>query len=161
MYGEGYDWAQQYSVSSGDFVGSLPVGMQSRGDSDLPYWPSQNMYVYKEVWVHPSARWLWLMADLLGGPAARGPAPPLGVSATTAPNGEVTIRVTAEGEGPRRLALRAEHLAVARPSRTVTLVPGRPTTVEWTGRPTTTGAAWYAVVIPDGDVSRRVEVRVP
>ncbi len=65
MYGEGYDWAQQYSVSSGDFVGSLPVGMQSRGMSDLPYWPSQNMYVYKEVWVHPSARWLWLMADLL------------------------------------------------------------------------------------------------
>ncbi|WP_025414776.1 glycoside hydrolase family 9 protein [Gemmatirosa kalamazoonensis] len=68
LYGEGYDWAQQYSVSSGDFVGALPVGMQSRGDSDLPYWPSQNMYVYKEVWVHPASRWLWLMADLLGGP---------------------------------------------------------------------------------------------
>jgi hypothetical protein len=65
MYGEGYDWAQQYSVSSGDFVGSLPVGMQSRGDTDLPYWPSQNMYVYKEVWVHPASRWLWLMVDLL------------------------------------------------------------------------------------------------
>jgi hypothetical protein len=65
MYGEGYDWQQQYSVSSGDFVGSLPVGMQSRGDSDLPYWPSQNMYVYKEVWVHSASRWLWLMADLL------------------------------------------------------------------------------------------------
>jgi len=65
MYGEGYDWAQQYSVSSGDFVGSLPVGMQSRGDTDLPYWPAQNMYVYKEVWVHPASRWLWLMADLL------------------------------------------------------------------------------------------------
>ncbi len=65
MYGEGYDWSQQYSVSSGDFVGTLPVGMQSRGVSDLPYWPAQNMYVYKEVWVHPSARWLWLMADLL------------------------------------------------------------------------------------------------
>jgi hypothetical protein len=65
MYGEGYDWAQQYSVSSGDFVGSLPVGMQSRGTTDLPYWPSQNMYVYKEVWVHPAARWLWLMADLV------------------------------------------------------------------------------------------------
>jgi hypothetical protein len=65
MYGEGYDWAQQYSVSSGDFVGSLPVGMQSRGVTDLPYWPSQNTYVYKEVWVHPSSRWLWLMADLM------------------------------------------------------------------------------------------------
>src|SRR2546430_11891077 len=56
-----YDWAQQYSVSSGDFVGSLPVGMQSRGVSDVPYWPSQNMYVYKEVWVHSTSRWLWLI----------------------------------------------------------------------------------------------------
>jgi hypothetical protein len=65
LYGEGYDWAQQYSVSSGDFVGSLPVGMQSRGDTDLPYWPSQNMYVSKEVWVHSASRWLWLMADLV------------------------------------------------------------------------------------------------
>jgi hypothetical protein len=65
MYGEGYDWAQQYSVSSGDFVGSLPVGMQSRGDTDLPYWSSQNMYVYKEVWVHSTSRWIWLMEDLL------------------------------------------------------------------------------------------------
>lgn len=65
MYGEGYDWSQQYSVSSGDFVGSLPVGMQSRGVTDLPYWPTQNMYVYKEVWVHSASRWLWLMADLL------------------------------------------------------------------------------------------------
>ncbi len=64
MYGEGYDWAQQYSVSSGDFVGSLPVGMQSRGTTDLPYWPSQNTFVFKEVWVHPSARWLWILADL-------------------------------------------------------------------------------------------------
>lgn len=65
MYGEGYDWSQQYSVSSGDFVGSLPVGMQSRGVTDLPYWPAQNMYVYKEVWIHSTSRWLWLMADLL------------------------------------------------------------------------------------------------
>jgi hypothetical protein len=65
MYGEGYGWSQHYSVSSGDFVGSLPVGMQSRGETDLPYWPAQNMYVYKEVWVHSSSRWLWLMADLL------------------------------------------------------------------------------------------------
>jgi len=71
MYGEGYDWSQQYSVSSGDFVGSLPVGMQSRGVTDVPYWPSQNMYVYKEVWVHSASRWLWLMADLLGGRGQR------------------------------------------------------------------------------------------
>ena len=56
MYGVGYDWAQQYSVSSGDIVGALPVGMQSLGISDQPYWPSQNTYVYKEVWVHSTSR---------------------------------------------------------------------------------------------------------
>ena len=65
LFGEGYDWHQQYSVSTGDFVGTLPVGMQSRGHTDLPYWPAQNMYVYKEVWVHSTARWLWVLADLL------------------------------------------------------------------------------------------------
>jgi hypothetical protein len=65
MWGEGYRFAQQYSVSSGDLVGSLPVGMMTRGDADVPYWPAQNSYVYKEVWVHPSARWLWIFEDLL------------------------------------------------------------------------------------------------
>jgi hypothetical protein len=65
MYGVGYDWSQQYSVSSGDFYGSLPVGIQNRGTSDLPYWPTNNMYVWKEVWMHPSARWLWILADLM------------------------------------------------------------------------------------------------
>jgi hypothetical protein len=66
MYGEGYDWTQQYSVSTGDIVGALPVGIQTRGNSDLPYWPAQNCYVYKEVWVHSTGRWLWLMQDLAG-----------------------------------------------------------------------------------------------
>ena len=65
MYGVGHDWSQQYSVSSGDFYGSLPVGIQNRGATDLPYWPTNNMYVWKEVWMHPSARWLWILADLV------------------------------------------------------------------------------------------------
>lgn len=66
LYGEGYNWTQQYSVSSGDIVGSLPVGMTTRDNRDVPYWPSQNCYVYKEVWVHPAARWFWLMQDVAG-----------------------------------------------------------------------------------------------
>jgi hypothetical protein len=164
MYGEGYDWAQQYSVSSGDFVGSLPVGMQSRGDSDLPYWPSQNMYVYKEVWVHSTSRWLWLMADLVGADApAAERAPAFQLSSSTAADGAVTIRLTARGEGEHRFALRTENLDVSRaagsrPSRSVTLRPGEPVTLEWRARPVAAGAPWVAVVIPDGDVARRREV---
>ena len=64
MYGEGYDYAPQYSAMSGNIVGSLPVGIETSGRNDAPYWPVQNCYNYKEVWVHPSSRWLSLMEDL-------------------------------------------------------------------------------------------------
>jgi hypothetical protein len=40
--------------------------MQTRGDNDVPYWPVQSTWTYKEVWVHPVARWIWLMRDLAG-----------------------------------------------------------------------------------------------
>jgi hypothetical protein len=161
MYGEGYDWAQQYSVSSGDFVGSLPVGMQSRGNTDLPYWPSQNMYVYKEVWVHSSSRWLWLMADLLGDvPRADSTGGTLHVRATqtAASDGRVTIRVTATGEGTHTLVLRSDNLRVQNPARTVTLRPGTPVTVEFLGRRQVSDLPWLAVVIPDREVNRRHDV---
>ncbi len=74
MWGEGYDFAPQYTPSSGDMVGSLPVGIQTRGDEDVPYWPVQNTWTYKEVWVHPVARWIWLMADLDGPALVEGQA---------------------------------------------------------------------------------------
>ena len=159
MYGEGYDWAQQYSVSSGDFVGSLPVGMQSRGMTDLPYWPSQNMYVYKEVWVHPVSRWLWLMADLLAAPE-RPDSGDVSFSATASemPNGEIRIRLTASGTGQHTFALRTAHLTVERSVRAVALQAGRPATVEWRGRRTSGDTPWVGVVVPDADVTRRREV---
>jgi hypothetical protein len=64
MYGAGHDYAPQYTAMSGDMVGSLPVGIETHFDKDEPYWPADNCYNYKEVWVHPSSRWLWLMCDL-------------------------------------------------------------------------------------------------
>ncbi len=74
MYGEGYDFTPQYTPSSGDMVGSLPVGIQSRGDSDVPYWPVQNTWTYKEVWVHPVGRWIAVMRDLAGPALVEGEA---------------------------------------------------------------------------------------
>ncbi len=64
MYGEGFDYAPQYTALSGDLTGSLPVGIQTRAHEDAPYWPAANCYNYKEVWVHPSSRWLSLAAEL-------------------------------------------------------------------------------------------------
>ncbi|HVX66188.1 MAG TPA: glycoside hydrolase family 9 protein, partial [Bryobacteraceae bacterium] len=66
MWGEGYDYAPQYTAMSGDIVGSLPVGIQSHGDADAPYWPTENCHNWKEVWVLPVARWIALMRELEG-----------------------------------------------------------------------------------------------
>jgi hypothetical protein len=74
MWGEGYDFAPQDTPSSGNMVGSLPVGIQSRGDKDAPYWPVQNTWTYKEVWVHPVGRWIWAMRDLAGPALVEGEA---------------------------------------------------------------------------------------
>jgi hypothetical protein len=64
MYGEGWDFAPQYSAMSGDLAGSLPVGIQTRENEDTPYWPAANCYNFKEVWVHPASRWLSLAAEV-------------------------------------------------------------------------------------------------
>ena len=66
MYGEGYDWTPLYSIRSGQMVGALPVGIETRGVADAPYWPNQICWTYKEVWTEPAAEWIWLMNDISG-----------------------------------------------------------------------------------------------
>ncbi len=162
MYGVGYDWSQQYSVSSGDFVGSLPVGIKSPGARDVPYWPPQNMYVYKEVWVHPAARWLWLMRDLLEPLEHEAKPTPAGLASLeietgAAEDGGVTIRVVATGAGTHSFALRTRNLAVDEPVRSMTLGPDGVGYLQWTGRVLAADEPWVAVVVPDGDVRARRE----
>ena len=72
MYGEGYDWTPLYSVRSGQMVGALPVGIETKGDDDAPYWPMQICWTYKEVWTQPVGEWIWLMQDLNGPAVVRG-----------------------------------------------------------------------------------------
>ncbi|MFZ0519309.1 MAG: glycoside hydrolase family 9 protein [Acidobacteriaceae bacterium] len=72
MYGEGYDWTPLYSVRSGQMVGALPVGIETKGTADAPYWPNQICWTYKEVWTQPVGEWIWLMGDLSGPAVVRG-----------------------------------------------------------------------------------------
>ena len=74
MYGEGHDFSPLYAPFPGNLVGALPVGVQTRGSSDVPYWPVQSTWTYKEVWVHPVACWIWLMRDLDGPAQVEGEA---------------------------------------------------------------------------------------
>jgi len=74
MWGEGYDFPPLYTPMSGDIVGGLPVGIQTRGESDVPYWPVQSTWTYKEIWQNPAARWMYLMRDLAGPALVEGQA---------------------------------------------------------------------------------------
>jgi hypothetical protein len=53
IYGEGHSFASHYSAMSGQIVGSVPVGIETRGDQDVPYWPDSNFPTWKETWTMP------------------------------------------------------------------------------------------------------------
>jgi hypothetical protein len=157
MYGEGYDFAPQYTARSGDIVGSLPVGMKSLGNRDLPYWPATNIWNYKEVWVHPVARWLWIMTDLEG-PAIRPEhALRLSLDQTTEVNDQVTLSLTAEGSGKHEFSIRSFNLRVEENNRSVQLTAGRPQTIVWQCSLESGNQPWVAVLVPNGRVDERVE----
>jgi hypothetical protein len=65
MYGEGNNYHPLYVAFSRQIMGALPVGIETRRDADAPYWPVVNNAVYKEVWGHTTAKFLWVIADLL------------------------------------------------------------------------------------------------
>jgi Glycosyl hydrolase family 9/Cellulase N-terminal ig-like domain len=72
MYGAGYDWTPLYSVRSGQMVGAIPVGIETREFNDAPYWPNQICWTYKEVWTQPVGEWIWLMQELHGSAVVEG-----------------------------------------------------------------------------------------
>lgn len=61
MYGEGYNFSPQYAAFPGDVTGALPVGIQTKLDKDVPFQPPAVFHNNKELWIHPSCRWLLLL----------------------------------------------------------------------------------------------------
>jgi hypothetical protein len=73
--------------------------------------------------------------------------------------GQITIRVRARGTGPHRFSLRTDNLVTEPREQRVMLRPGIEATVEWHARIASSDTPWVAVVVPDGDLPRRQEVR--
>lgn len=65
MFGEGNNYQQEYSNSSGDMVGELPVGIETKDNEDVPYWPQFNNATYKEVWIVAATKWLSVVSELI------------------------------------------------------------------------------------------------
>jgi len=129
MYGEGYDWTPLYSVRSGQMVGALPVGIETKGFSDAPYWPNQICWTYKEVWTQPVGQWIWLMQDISVPATVRGTAN----SAAREPvefreqnSGQVTIATPTPMDGEFNLRLPEGHYQVRQSSAhtSLTVLPG-------------------------------------
>ncbi len=236
MYGEGYDWHPLYSVRSGPMVGALSVGIETKGFADAPYWPHQNCWTYKEVWVQPVGQWIWLMDDLsvsalvhlksdrnrgavrfrekMTGEAFYSSAtedPDFGESDIRLPegrynldqgsahtsltvlrggnysvdmrsdrfldfkvtsddlgNGEVEVRVMAEGAGKHKFSLSTDNLIVKRqvsddgitPSldgQEIDLTSGKQEVV-WHAHVVSSKTPWVGVVVPDDNLSDRREI---
>ncbi len=70
QYGMGSRYPSQYAVFPGELTGSVPVGVETRGDADEPFWPQANNATYKEVWIAAAARWISLLAAVMDDQAA-------------------------------------------------------------------------------------------
>jgi hypothetical protein len=222
MYGEGYDFVPLYTPSSGDMVGGLPVGIESKDEDDAPYWPVQSMWTYKEIWGHPVTNWIWLLKDVEGPAIVEGqansritfkevntkqvftvtPDQSTGHFKTTIPegqykvtsngreqsqlflpgtsyriecrnqlllsyevtkqisaNGDIIIRLTAQGNGIHHFSIRTDNLSVSDASKVLNLKANDKTSIEWRGHITGGDAPWVVVIVPDNNLSARKEVR--
>jgi hypothetical protein len=160
MYGEGYDYVPHYSAMSGQIVGSLPVGIETLLDHDEPYWSVHNHMNSKETWVYPVTHWLSVLSDLIGvHEVASTDDRSLTLAVTHRRDAQqVAVQVTAQGEGHHRLTVRANNIQFERTEKTVDLERGKSQRVTWQGRIESSNAPWIAVVIPDMDVTGRIEL---
>lgn len=226
MYGEGYDWTPLYSVRSGPMVGALPVGMETKGVDDAPYWPTQICWTYKEVWTQPVGQWVWLMQDIALPATVRGSADPaihqpvefreqdsgqvtmatpslIGgafslhlpeghyevrqgsahTNLTVLPDGfysvdlrpehfldfrisfqdlgqgDILVRVSAEGAGPHVFSIRSDNLVVRdQESLKMDFTSGKVQEAVWHAHVVAADTPWVAVVIPDDTLAQRREI---
>jgi len=63
IYGEGHNYPQMDTFSSGEMTGEMPVGIRALDDEDFPYWPQTNNATYKEVWVTSAGKWITLLSE--------------------------------------------------------------------------------------------------
>ncbi len=129
MYGEGHDWTPLYSVRSGQIVGALPVGIETKGFEDAPYWPTQICWTYKEVWTQPVGQWIWLMEDISVPATVRGTADPAShdvVEFRELRTGHITTPPLSSRDGEFSVRLPEGHYGVRQGSvhTSVTILPG-------------------------------------
>jgi hypothetical protein len=109
MYGEGRLFCSLYSAMSGEIAGALPVGVETRGDRDIPYWPASNYPNWKEVWVHPVARWMAIVSELEAFAARRRSSD---ITLAAEPRADGALLIHAASADGRKVDLRTWNLEI-------------------------------------------------
>ena len=79
------------------------------------------------------------------------------VSHKTSSNGQVIIKLTAQGNGRHSFVIRTENLTFAGAKKEVNIQPGSAYTITWECKMNAVDATWVAVIVPDDDLSQRKE----
>lgn len=160
MIGEGYDFPPYYANMGNLVVGSLPVGIKLRPPFDIPYWPVQTTWAYKEVWLYPGVLWLWNLSELLDAPALyqeeEQDSKPEVVFSSSQKGNQVTLVAELKGSDEHKIDLRGHNLLVedAESTRTLSADTGK---ISWILSVKNTNEPWVAVLIVDGDIKQRYE----
>jgi len=161
MFGEGYDFPPLYTPSSGDIVGALPVGIQTHSDSDIPYWPVQSTWTYKEVWVHPVSQWIGILRDI-DRPSANVEKAEnslkFEVSEESKSKGEITITAQIEGIGNHKFFIRTSNLKIKDQAKQADLKSGKKITMVWHAKTESADEPWVAVIVADNDLASHKEI---
>lgn len=88
VYGVGYDFWQNFTVSLPNLVGGMSLGFNSY-DSDAPAWGNNAVFPYKELWVYSSCRIAHNLARI-GVPGRVSGSAPQGASFRSLRTGAVT-----------------------------------------------------------------------
>jgi len=215
VYGIGYDYWQNFTVSLPNFVGGMSLGFNSY-DDDAPAWGNNAVFPYKEQWVYSSCRIAHNLARIgvparISGTAPQGAAlrnlrtgtliqiPRGRYSLQLAPGdyavtfgavtrrislghaavrqlrldpdaaldmriergpvvgATVTLRVHATGMGGHRLQARTFNCSASGLPAHLHLRPGEPQVLTLTLTVTDAATAWMITLIPDGNLSERVD----
>ena len=128
------------------------MGVETRGDRDIPYWPASNFPNWKEVWVHPVARWIAIVSDLES-LAAR---PRMNdVSLTAERRADGTLLIRAASRSGREIELRTWNLATTRRRNAPGSAGGAS---EYTAKIVSPDRPWIAVAIPEGQPESHQEI---
>jgi hypothetical protein len=80
------------------------------------------------------------------------------LESATSDDGQVMIKLIVGGKGKHNFSVRTENLSINDGAKDITLKANRKQKTVWTGKIENINSPWFAVVIPDNDLTRRKEI---